>query len=179
MVAKPSNLIGMGYVANSFGLQGWVKIKVDTECSDSLDSYKQIYLQLKDGTILSKKVEDSFARESIFHAKLNAINDRDAALALRGATVLVPRDEFPVLDSDEFYWVDLIGLKVVNLQGEELGMVKDLMQTGASDVLVVQAAKDQAVSAEQRLIPFISQFIIAVDMAKKQISVDWGLDYWL
>ena len=177
MLPKPSDLIAMGYIANSFGLQGWVKIKVDTEYTDSLDSYAQIYLQLKDGKLVSKKIEDSFARENIFHAKLDGINDRDAALALRGSTVMVPRNEFPELDQDEFYWVDLIGLNVVNLQGEELGLVKDLMQTGASDLLVVQAVKDQPATAEQRLIPFIAQFIIDVDMAKKQIKVDWGLDY--
>ena len=182
MATEPSNLIAMGYVANSFGVQGWVKIKVDTEHPDSLEDYKQIYLKLKNGTVVSKKIEESFARENLFHAKLNGISDRDAALALKGSTVLVPRDEFPELEQDEFYWIDLIGLNVTNLEGEALGVVKDLLQTGASDLLVVQAPAAATENTDQaavgpRLIPFIAKFIIAVDVANKQITVDWGLDY--
>lgn len=167
----PANLIDMGYIANAFGIQGWVKIKTATEYSDSLDEYAQVYLKLKDGTILSKKIEKSFARDGVFHAKLAGINDRDAAFALKGTIVAVDREEFPDLDEDEFYWVDLIGLNVINVQGESLGIVKDLMETGANDVLVAKLEQ------EERLIPFVAQYVVKVDMQNKQIIVDWGLDY--
>lgn len=167
----PANLIDMGYIANAFGIQGWVKIKTATEYSDSLDEYAQVYLKLKDGTILSKKIEKSFARDGVFHAKFAGINDRDAAFALKGTIVAVDREEFPDLDEDEFYWVDLIGLNVINVQGESLGIVKDLMETGANDVLVVKLEQ------EERLIPFVAQYVVKVDMQNKQIIVDWGLDY--
>lgn len=167
----PANLIDMGYIANAFGIQGWVKIKTATEYSDSLDEYTQVYLKLKDGTILSKKVEKSFARDGVFHAKLAGVDDRDAAFALKGTIVAVDREEFPDLDEDEFYWVDLIGLNVINVQGESLGVVKDLMETGANDVLVAKLEQ------EERLIPFVAQYVVKVDMQNKQIIVDWGLDY--
>ncbi|TXJ02536.1 MAG: ribosome maturation factor RimM [Neisseriales bacterium] len=167
----PANLIDMGYIANAFGIQGWVKIKTATEYSDSLDEYTQVYLKLKDGTILSKKIEKSFARDGVFHAKLAGVDDRDAAFALKGTIVAVDREEFPDLDEDEFYWVDLIGLNVVNVQGESLGVVKDLMETGANDVLVAKLEQ------EERLIPFVAQYVVKVDMQNKQIIVDWGLDY--
>lgn len=167
----PTNLIDMGYIANAFGIQGWVKIKTATEYSDSLDEYTQVYLKLKDGTILSKKIEKSFARDGVFHAKLAGVDDRDAAFALKGTIVAVDREEFPDLDEDEFYWVDLIGLNVINVQGESLGVVKDLMETGANDVLVAKLEQ------EERLIPFVAQYVVKVDMQNKQIIVDWGLDY--
>ncbi|RTL13272.1 MAG: ribosome maturation factor RimM [Neisseriaceae bacterium] len=170
-MSRPANLIDMGYIANAFGIQGWVKIKTATEYSDSLDEYAQVYLKLKDGTILSKKIEKSFARDGVFHAKLAGINDRDAAFALKGIIIAVDREEFPDLDDDEFYWVDLIGLNVINVQGESLGIVKDLMETGANDVLVVKLEQ------EERLIPFVAQYVVKVDMQNKQIIVDWGLDY--
>lgn len=170
-MSVPANLIDMGYVANAFGIQGWVKIKTATEYSDSLDEYTQVYLKLKDGTILSKKIEKSFARDGVFHAKLAGVDDRDAAFALKGTIVAVDREEFPDLDEDEFYWVDLIGLNVINVQGESLGIVKDLMETGANDVLVAKLEQ------EERLIPFVAQYVVKVDMQNKQIIVDWGLDY--
>ena len=167
----PANLIDMGYIANAFGIQGWVKIKTATEYSDSLDGYTQVYLKLKDGTVLSKKIEKSFARDGVFHAKLAGVDNRDAAFALKGTIIAVDREEFPALDEDEFYWVDLIGLNVINVQGESLGIVKDLLETGANDVSVAKLEQ------EERLIPFVAQYVVKVDMQNKQIIVDWGLDY--
>lgn len=167
----PANLIDMGYIANAFGIQGWVKIKVTTEYTDSLDDYENIYLRLPNKQVVKKEIENSFARDGVFHAKLLGVDNRDAAFALKGATVCVDRDDFPEPEDDEFYWVDLIGLSVINQQGENLGLVKDLMETGANDVLVV---RDENV---ERLIPFVAQYIIDVNLEQKQIVVDWGLDY--
>ena len=133
--------------------------------------YKNVYLKLTDGKIVSTKIEKNSGHDGILNAKLSGINDRDAAFALRGAVVLVDRAEFPEPDEDEFYWVDLIGMNVINLQGEELGVVTDLMETGASDILVVKT------SEVERLIHFVAQYIISVERATKIITADWGLDY--
>jgi 16S rRNA processing protein RimM len=81
----------------------------------------------------------------------------------------------PVLSQngdDGYYWSDLIGLEAVNLQGERLGKVVGLLQTGANDVLQVQSE-----TAKEILIPFISQVIVKVDLAASQIILEWGLDY--
>lgn len=168
----PEHLIEMGYIATAFGIKGWVKIKCTTEYDDSLSDYDVIYLRLPNKQLLDKKIENSFVRDGIFHAKFLGVEDRDAAFALRGATVCVDRQEFPEPEEDEFYWVDLIGLSVVNQQEESLGIVKDLMATGANDVLVVI---DDAKT--ERLIPFVSAHVLNVDLTNKQITVDWGLDY--
>ncbi|MDQ5926533.1 MAG: rRNA processing protein RimM, partial [Pseudomonadota bacterium] len=103
--------------------------------------------------------------------------DRNDAEALRGARVFVSRSAFPTPDDGEFYWIDLIGLNVVNRQGECLGQVADLMATGPHSVLrcVVPATEGQ--DAVERLIPFVSAYIDSVSLADKRIVADWGLDY--
>lgn len=170
-MAKPDDLIPMGYITNAFGILGWVKIKTDTEYEDSLDDYEVISLRLSAGKLVRKKIEKSFVRDGIFHAKFEGIDNRDAASALKGAIVAVARKEFPDLADDEYYWVDLIGLQVVNLESELLGTVTSLIETSASDVLVVEDGK------AKRLIPFVKRHVAQVNIENKQITVDWGLDY--
>jgi 16S rRNA processing protein RimM len=98
------------------------------------------------------------------------------AEALKGAAVFIPRSQFPQLeDEDEFYWADLIGLEVENLQGERLGTVHDMMSNGPQSILRI---KDPAQpDVDERLIPFVDQFVKKVDREAKKIVVDWGLDY--
>ena len=105
------------------------------------------------------------------------LDDRNDAEALKGARVFVSRSAFPTPEPDEYYWIDLIGLNVVNRQGEFLGQVADLMATGPHSVLrcVVPAAEGQ--DAVERLIPVVSAYIDSVSLADKRIVADWGLDY--
>ena len=110
-------------------------------------------------------------------AQIVGMLGRDAAEALKGAAVSVPRSQFPQLPADEFYWSDLIGLDVVNLQGEALGKVNDMMHNGAQSILKVMPKEANDVKAPERLIPFVDQFVKTVDTAAKKITVDWGLDY--
>ncbi|HEX7688842.1 MAG TPA: ribosome maturation factor RimM [Burkholderiaceae bacterium] len=121
------------------------------------------------------------------------IPDRDAAEAMKGVRIFVSRASFPAPDEDEFYWVDLIGLSVVNRDGAALGEVVGLIDTGPHCVLRVQppaeasaaAAPDAAKSgapasdaaAEERLIPFVEAYVDQVDMPGRRIVVDWGLDF--
>lgn len=104
---------------------------------------------------------------------------RDAAEALKGAVVQISRRHFPMLPDDEFYWLDLIGLEVENLQGERLGVVKDLMDNGAHPILRVAALENQGSekAQQEQLIPFVDQFVRTIDQQAKKITVDWGLDY--
>jgi 16S rRNA processing protein RimM len=105
------------------------------------------------------------------------LDDRNDAEALKGARVFVSRSAFPTPEPDEYYWIDLIGLNVVNRQGEFLGQLAYLMATGPHSVLrcVVPAAEGQ--DAVERLIPFVSAYIDSVSLADKRIVADWGLDY--
>ena len=110
------------------------------------------------------------------------LQDRNDAEALKGARVFVSRSAFPTPDEGEFYWVDLIGLDVVNKEGVALGKVIDLLDTGPQSVLrcvLEGAASEGAAPTEptERLIPFVSAYIVSVSLADKRIVADWGLDY--
>ncbi len=112
-------------------------------------------------------------------AQLMGVSGRDAAEALKGATVQISRSHFPALSDDEYYWLDLIGLEVENLQGEHLGVVRDLMDNGAHPILRVQvpAVVEQEKPSPEMLIPFVDQFVKTVDRSAKKITVDWSRDY--
>lgn len=101
-------------------------------------------------------------------ARIEGVPDRNAAEALKGLSVWVSRQDFPTTASDEYYWVDLMGLQVYNRQGEFLGVVNDLLDTGPHAVLQLDT---------ERLIPFVSAYVDSVSLADKKIQVDWGLDF--
>ena len=108
-------------------------------------------------------------------ASSDDIPDRNAAESLKGARVFVPRSSFPTPGTDEYYWVDLIGLEVVNREGVALGQVQELLSTGPQTVLVLHQATDD--KPIERMIPFVSAFIDQVDLPGKRITVDWQPDY--
>jgi len=116
---------------------------------------------------------------AVAHAQ--GLHSRADAEALRGARVFVARSSFPTEAADEYYWVDLIGLQVVNREGDVLGIVQGLIDTGPQSVLRVSALSDPGVTAQQtvaeRLIPFVAAYVDDVDLEGKRISVDWDLDY--
>ena len=114
------------------------------------------------------------ARGDGFVASSPAVLDRTAAESLRGARIFVARSEFPSPEPDEFYWADLIGMAVVNRDAVALGCVVGLIDNGAQSVLRVQPA---AVDADEMLIPFVSAYVDAVDVAARRIAVDWQPDY--
>jgi 16S rRNA processing protein RimM len=94
--------------------------------------------------------------------------------------VFVSRSSFPAAGIDEYYWVDLIGLPVVNREGVALGEVKDLLSTGPQTVLVLEYPKDDGGEpgrAGERMIPFVSAYVDQVDVPGRRILVDWQPDY--
>jgi 16S rRNA processing protein RimM len=101
---------------------------------------------------------------------LQGVDDRNGAEALQGMDVAVRRDEMPQADEGEYYWDELIGMEVVNVQGEALGRVEGLLETGAHDVLQVRGDR-------VRLIPFVEAYIQEVDVEAARMVVDWGLDW--
>jgi 16S rRNA processing protein RimM len=117
------------------------------------------------------RVTQSREHGGVVVASAQEVPDRNAAEALKGARVFVPRSSFPTADADEYYWIDLIGCEVVNREGAVLGTVADLMDTGVHSVLRVGQGEDE------RLIPFVAAYIDTVDLAARRITVDWGLDF--
>lgn len=172
----PDDLTQVGYVSGAFGVTGSIRVTPFSTDADGLLSVKTWWLD-KSG-LQSVSVRTAKLHGGDVVAQLAGTLGRDAAEALKGAAVLIPRSHFPALPADEFYWSDLIGLDVVNLQGDALGQVADMMHNGAQSILRIHPVPDAASEkAPERLIPFVDQFIKTVDQAGKKITVDWGLDY--
>jgi len=175
-LSVPDDLVLVGHVTGAYGIQGWVRIKPYSSDADALLHAKTWWLDkphLRDVDMMHAKVHG----EDVV-AQLMGVADRNAAEALKGAAVQVRRSHFPPLSDDEFYWIDLIGLAVENLQGESLGAVVDLIDNGAHPILRVQAPPVSGVDKPNEwLIPFVEHFVKTVDQAAKKITVDWGLDF--
>lgn len=161
----------MGRVSAPFGVKGWIKVQPFTSEVDSLTSYKKWWLDI-DGDWQEHAVESAQAQGRTIVAKLEACDDRNLAVMYRGKQVAVPREALPKAAANEFYWADLVGLRVINDEARDFGAVIRILETGANDVLVVQGDGGQ-----ERLIPFIADAIRKVDLAAGVIRVNWGLDY--
>jgi len=159
----------MGRIVAPFGVKGWIKVQPFTAETSSLPAYGTWWLG-HDGDWQAHQVERSQAQGRVVVAKLRNCENREAALLFRGRHVAIPREAFPQTAANEFYWADLLGLRVVNEAAQDFGEVIRVLETGANDVLVVQGECE-------RLIPFIADVIKAVDLAAGVIRVDWGADY--
>ncbi|MBO4576185.1 MAG: ribosome maturation factor RimM, partial [Neisseriaceae bacterium] len=157
-----NNLVPMGYVKQATGIKGWIKIKADTEFADGLMDYQRWFLG-RNGNWQEYTPESGKLAPDGFQAKLVGIDDRTSAETLKGMTIAVLREDFAATDDDEYYWTDLVGLTVKNPQGEILGVVSGLQESGAHDILVVKGAEKQI------LIPFVAQFILTVNLSEKLI----------
>lgn len=159
----------MGYVSGVFGVRGWIKLRPETEFADALFDYPIWYIG-QQGAWRGYRFLDGKVQSKAVIAQLEGIRDRDEAMLLRGSLIAVPRDQLPQTEDDEFYWNDLIGLTVQNLEGETLGSVTRLMETGAHDVLVVER------EGRECLIPFVSVYIQEVKLDESRMIVDWQWD---
>jgi 16S rRNA processing protein RimM len=175
-VKVPDDLAQVGYVSGAYGLKGGIRITPFSPDADALLTVKTWWLDkpvLRPVTVRTAKMHSGDVV-----ATLDDLSDREVAEALKGASVQVSRSAFPELPDDEYYWSDLIGLDVVNLQGEALGKVTDMMHNGAQSILRITPVPDPAVDkAQERLVPFVDQFVKTVDLEAQKITVDWGLDY--
>jgi 16S rRNA processing protein RimM len=120
-------------------------------------------------------IREAKEHSDVIVASSEDVPDRNAAEALRGARVFVPRSSFPTAGDDEYYWVDLIGLAVVNREGVALGRVRELLASGPQTTLVLDATEDG--KPVERMVPFVSAFVDQVDLAGRLITVDWQPDY--
>ncbi|WP_345811234.1 ribosome maturation factor RimM [Paraburkholderia sp. PREW-6R] len=178
----PADAVEVGKIVDAYGLKGWVKVAAHADAGhggDALLSAKRWWL-MQGRERKSALALDAKTHSDSVVAHLGGIADRDVALALRGARVYVSRSEFPALEADEFYWVDLLGLNVVNVAGVDLGKVADMIDNGAHSVLRVEypsTDKNGKPVTGERLIPFVGVFVKTVDQAAKQIIVEWEADY--
>jgi 16S rRNA processing protein RimM len=182
----PADAVEVARIVDAWGVKGWIKLQPFATDPQALFSSRRWHVKAPAHAIGGAPIPPLL---HITHAKTHGdsvvaaareLADRDAAHALRGASVFVARSSFPTAADDEFYWVDLIGADVFNREGELLGRVVSLIDTGPHSVLCVRradAAPEEPDTTAERLIPFVAAYVDRVDMAARRIEVDWGLDY--
>ena len=181
-----NDLIELGAVSEAQGLQGQVKVRPHSSEPVALLSSKAVWLSIiprRDAGVSASVEQASLTQYKVKSAKMHSgnvvmalegISDRDQALTLKGARILVARDAFPKADSDSYYWVDLIGCSAVNLQNEVLGEVIDVTENGAHGVIAIGDASSKAI---KQLVPFVKEVVQNVDLANKTITLDWQSDW--
>ena len=187
-IAWPEDAVEVGRVLDAWGVKGWIKVRPFAADPQALFSSRRWFIKPPEeggvkrpaaGTSYPPLLRVSEAKNhgDLVVAQVKDVADRASAEALRGARVFVGRSSFPTAGPDEFYWVDLLGLAVVNRQGEALGSVAGLIDTGPHSVLRVAPAGAEPGTESERLIPFVAAYVDDVSLDKRLITVDWGLDF--
>jgi len=167
----PQGMILLGRVLGAFGVRGELKIESFTDPKSAIFRYQP--WRIRDPQGRERDQPEAKGRETAkgVVATFPDVTDRDAAEALRGTELFAPRSALPPPKPGEYYWVDLEGLRVVNLEGADFGTVSHLFSTGANDVLVARGDRE-------RMIPFLQpDFVTSVDFDTGVITVDWDPDF--
>ncbi|MGM7319474.1 ribosome maturation factor RimM [Idiomarina sp. ST10R2A5] len=173
---QQSEQIVVGRLGAVYGVKGWLKVQSFTDDPESIFEYSPWLLSQK--TEREMKVVEWRRHNNGLIARLEGISDRDEAACLTGADICITADELPALADDEFYWRDLIGMRVVNTKGYDMGVVEQIMPTASNDVLVVKANSNDGFGKSERLIPFIqSEYVTEVNKEEKRIQVEWPSDF--
>ncbi len=163
-------MLVLGRISGLFGVTGWVKVYSHTAPRENILSYQPWYLR-QDKQWREIRLLDGRKQGKGLVALLQGCDDRDQAAALMGCDIAVPRDQLDDLAEDEYYWADLQGLEVITIEGQKLGRVSHLFETGANDVLVVKGDRE-------RLIPYVwEQVVKKVDLDAGEMQVDWDPEF--
>ena len=184
----PDDAVEVGRIVDAWGVKGWIKVQPFSSSPEALLAAGQWFLKPADVAGPGPRPPGGSARAlppvlqvrgarrhgDMVVAGADEVPDRNAAEALKGARIFVSRAHFPQAAEGEYYWVDLIGLQVVNREGQALGTVADLIDTGPHTVLRIV---DPSAEGGERLVPFVDAYVDQVDLAGRRITVDWGLDF--
>jgi 16S rRNA processing protein RimM len=162
--------INVGKVSGVFGIKGWIKVFSFTEPRENILSYSPWILKKGSSSKIVKIIDGKLQGRAVV-AQLDGVIDRDQAADLTGWDVLIMQSQLPATEVGEYYWSDLIGLNVENLQGIRLGVVDSLLETGANDVLIIKGDRELA-------IPFLQgHTVFEIDLDQGRMLVDWDAEF--
>ncbi len=166
--AEPE-LICVGHVLGAHGIKGWVRVFSNTSPRENVVAYSPWRVEVGD-ELKTLAVKGRSQGKNIL-ARLEGIENRDQAEALTGCKLFISQRQLPSLEEGEYYWNDLIGMRVESLAAEPLGTIESMIETGADDVMVLKGDR-------QRLIPFVIDDIVReVDLEGRRLVVDWSPEY--
>ena len=184
-------VVPVGTVGRAHGVRGQVRIRSDMDPPEDL-LHHDTWLLERAGAWRPAAVRSARPHGSVLVAHLDGVEDRDAAAELAGTRIGLPRDALPALDDGQYYWVDLIGLEVLDEGGESLGVVRKMIETGANDVMVVGPGSDPGSDSDgppapgggrggtwatERIIPFVTGSVVReVDLDAGRVRVSWPVD---
>jgi 16S rRNA processing protein RimM len=176
--SSPSDLVVVGRILDAWGLRGEIKVMPYAHDGSALLEVRQWWME-RAGQWESLEVVSAKSHGELVTASLVGISSREVAERFKGCEVWISRARFPVLPDDEYYWVDLIGLQVVNAEGLELGVVRSMLDNGAHAILEIERVvlAGEKPGAPTVLIPFVERYVRSVDRVRARIVVDWGPEY--
>ena len=155
----------IGQIVNTNGLKGVLKIKPFTDDIKEFETFESIYIEKKDELIEFKIEKVSYVKNMVL-LKLKGIEDLNTAQQYKNLYIKIRRDSLPKLPKNTYYIVDLLACDVYTTEGELLGKVDDIFNTGSNDIYVVKDEK-----GKQILIPAIKDVIKQIDLLNKKITV--------
>jgi 16S rRNA processing protein RimM len=166
------NWVELGRIGAPFGVKGWMHVDSYTDPPDGLLEYPEWVLRLSSGERAApRRVAEGHPHGERLVARLEGIEDRNAAAVLTGAVVEVKRAELPPPGRRQHYRADLVGLKVLNLEGLELGMIAQFVDAPTGPVMVVKDA-----GGREHWVLATPQYLRRVELDKAQVLIDWPLD---
>ena len=166
------NIQIVGKIKGAHGLKGFVRVSSYMDPPGNLKNYNAVYISKDEGLSWGSLLEfDLKSNNRDFLGVLEGVTNRDEALSLNGALVGVDRSVFGPLEEGEFYWSDLLGSVVENLEGLRFGILKRFIETGSNDVMEIEGEEANL------LIPFSSKYLQCIDPEKHVIIVDWEKEW--
>jgi 16S rRNA processing protein RimM len=203
--------VELGKIVGVWGVKGWIKLHSFTRNRADIAQYKTWWLQAanlkRSAGDTPKGAEEQFISVKVLScreqgkgvvAQIEGINDPDQAIALNGHSIWVKQTDLPALPTGQFYWQQLIGLRVSNTMSQDLGIIESVLETGANDVLVIKAAESdllaegsqidqgsnvqavegtQVVQGAEILVPYADEIIQEIDIEQGTMIVDWDPSY--
>jgi 16S rRNA processing protein RimM len=161
-------MVMIGEIVRSHGVQGTVKIRATTDNAERFSLLKKVRLQRNSTTLGEYVIEQLRIANEEVYVKFGGVNDRDQAEQLRGAALMIPREECLPTAEDQFYHFDLIGLPAYTIAGEPLGEIVDIYAMPGNDVWVI---RDLDRSGHETLIPAIKSVIKEVDLKNRRVVI--------
>ena len=161
-----AKLVPLGELIKPHGIKGEIKVKFFNDKSRSLGDKQAVFLEDKKNNLYKYKIEKviySFQKDRVKFFEINSIEDAER---LRGFVINVERSELPDLDKNQFYFIDLLKYKIIDISSTFYGYVNDVLHMPANDVLVI------SLDDKEYLIPMIDDVILNINHKLKEITIE-------